>query len=193
MEDKIKALEKIIIRILKENNLFKFNKESKNIFLHTNHFLNAEENFERSLTYTLGYMAHNANEKFNAIRMLYENDNVLRCRREKLIGFLRKNKCEDLYLSELHRPFILKQLREIYPSDAVLKKEASKIRLIDIFLRFFPSDRFFYDAFLWSGSKNGHSYWNYINDKWLDDLRKNREIDEQIIELYNKKELFNNF
>lgn len=192
MEDKIKALEKIFIRILKENNLFKFNKESKNIFLQTNHFLNAEENFERSLTYALGYMAHNVNEKFNARRMLYENDNVLRCRREKLIGFLRKNKCEDLYLSELHRPFILKQLKEQYPSDAVLK-EASKIRLIDIFLRFFPSDRFFYDAFLWSGSKNGHTYWHIINDKWLDDLRKNREIDEQIIELYNKRELFNNF
>lgn len=184
MEDKIKVLEKIIIRTLKENKLFQVNEESKNIFLRTKHLLSAGGDFERSLTYAIGHIAHN--------RWLYENNNVLRCRREKLIRFLRKNKCEDLYLSELHRPFILKQLKEQYPSDAVLK-DASKFRLIDIFLRFFPSNRFFYDAFLWSNSKNGHSYWHNINNKWLDDLNKNREIDNKIIELYNKKELFDNF
>lgn len=192
MEDKIKTLEKIIIRTLKENKLFQVNAESKSVFFHNKHILDKNECFEASLTYATAYMAHSVNERFNVRRMFYENDNVLRCRREKLMGFLRKNKCEDLYLSELHRPFILKQLKELYPSDVVLK-EASKISLIDIFLRFFPSNKFFYDAFLWSGSKNGHTYWHIINDKWLDDLRKNREIDEQIIELYNKKELFNNF
>jgi len=189
MEDKIKALEKIIIRILKENKLFQVNAENKGVFLRANHILGKEDGLEHSLAYATAYMAHNANKKFNARRMLYENDNVLRCRREKLMGFLRKNKCEDLYLSELNRPFILKQLREIYPSDAVLK-EASKIRLIDIFLRFFPSDRFFYDAFLWSGSKNGHTYWHIINDKWLKELRTNKEFDDFIIDLYRKKTLF---
>ncbi len=186
MEDKIKALEKIIIRTLKENNMFQINKES---FSRTNNLVGAGENFEYLLAYATTYMAHNVNKKFDARRKFYENDNVLRCRREKFMGFLRKNECEDLYLSELNRPFILKQLREIYPSDAVLK-EASKISLIDIFLRFFPSDRFFYDAFLWSASKNGHTYWRVINDKWLKELRTNKEFDDFIIDLYRKKTLF---
>lgn len=189
MEDKIKALEKIIIRILKENKIFQVNAESKNVFLRANHILGKEDGLEHSLAYATAYMAHNANKKFEARRRFYENDNVLKCRREKLMGFLRKNKCEDLYLSELNRPFILKQLREIYPSDAVLK-EASKISLIDIFLRFLPSDRFFYDAFLWSDSKNGHTYWHIINDKWLKELRTNKEFDDFIIDLYRKKLYF---
>lgn len=189
MEDKIKTLEKIIIRTLKENKLFQVNAENKNVFLRTNHILGKEDGFEHSLTYATAYMAHNVNEKFDVRRRFYENDNVLRCRREKLMGFLRKNKCEDLYLSELHRPFILKQLKEQYPSDAVLK-DVSKIRLIDILLRFCSSDRFFYDAFLWSGSKNGHSYWHKINDEWLRELRTNKEFDDFIINLYRKKTLF---